>query len=243
MNIVKHSLKVLSSKLTSFTKSTPSAIIIAALLLSMSHIAYGFIVQNGQSSQSLQIFAGAPISDDLLTGKTKSDIIVVEYSDTECPFCAQLQPTIKKIQEEYASKVAFAYRYFPLTQIHPNAFDEAKAIHCVGKLSGAEKRRAYINTLFDTKLSRQNMTLQKGEKERFAKETGVDEASFTSCMSDTSTDTAVTNSMQDGINAGVQGTPATFVLKRDGSTYEVIGMIDGARPYEYFKAVLEEALK
>jgi hypothetical protein len=42
--------------------------------------------------------------------------------------------------------------------------------------------------------------------------------------------------------AGVQGTPATFVLQKTRKGYEVISMIDGARPYEYFKAVIDDAL-
>ena len=223
--------------------TTPFAIILAAFILAASHVTYGFIVANGTSSAPATMFNGRAIDDtDLVTGTVKSKVVLVEYSDSECPFCAQLHPTIKKIEDEYASKIGFVYRYFPLTQIHPNAFEEARAIHCVGKSSDATKRQEYINQLFTYKLDKKNMTLAKGQKELMAKGVGINEAQFAACMQSQESSDAVNASIQDGIAAGVQGTPATFVLLKGKKGYEVISLVDGARPYEYFKAVIDDAL-
>lgn len=225
--------------------STSAAIIIGALLISLSHIGYGVIMSGTQSNGSAnsELFKGRAIDDtDLATGNTDSDIIVVEYSDTECPFCAQVHPTMKKLQEEYGSKVSFVYRYFPLTQIHPNAFDEARALHCVGEIAGAEKRREYINEIFTYKIGKQNMTLPKGGRESLAKNIGIDGKAFDNCMKSTEPGAVVSASTQDGIAAGVEGTPATFILAKTRKGYEVVSLVSGARPYEYFKATVEEAL-
>lgn len=223
--------------------TTPVAILIGALMISVSHIAYATIISKSGGQKVLEAFNGRTIdATDLATGKTKSDVVVVEYSDTECPFCGQVHPAMKKLQEEYGDKVSFVYRYFPLTQIHPNAFDEARALYCVGKIAGAEKRREYINEIFTYKLSKQNMTLPKGGKEALAKNIGVDDKALTTCMQGTDSGEAVTASTQDGIGAGVQGTPSTFILVKNKKGYDVVAHIDGARQYEYFSAAIEEAL-
>jgi protein-disulfide isomerase len=224
--------------------TTPSAIIISAIILAGSHLGYGFIMSNGSAPATpTTAFKGRTIDDtDLMTGNKKASVILVEYSDSECPFCAQLHPTIKKIQAEYASKLGFVYRYFPLTQIHPNSFEEARAIHCVGKSSDADKRQAYIDQMFDYKFQKQNMTLAKGQKESMAKAIGINDAQFTACMQSQESSDAITASIQDGVTAGVQGTPATFVLIKNRKGYEVVSLVDGARPYEFFKATIDDAL-
>jgi protein-disulfide isomerase len=134
------------------------------------------------------------------------------------------------------------YRYFPLTTIHLNSFEEARAIHCVGQSSDAVKRQAYIDQMFDYKFQKRNMLLEKGQKEQMAKAVGVNEAQFTACMQSQESSDAINASIKDGITAGVQGTPATFVLIKNRKGYEVASFVDGARPYEYFKAVIDEAL-
>lgn len=226
-----------------FTLTTPVAIILAAVILGVSHIVYGSLISGTTASAPLTAFKGKAIgSDDLVTGNTKSKVVVVEYSDTECPFCAQLQPSMKRIKEEYASKVGFTYRYFPLTQIHPNAFEEARSVYCVGQLAGAAKKDEYVNAIFTQKMNAKSMTFAPGTKESLARSLGVNDAELKKCMSDQASNDAINASMQDGIAAGVQGTPATFVLVKNKKGYDVVSLVDGARPYEFIKAVLDEAL-
>ncbi len=226
-----------------FELTTPVAIILGSIIIAVSHIAYGVLV-GPTNSQPVTLFAGAPITEkDFPTGDVKSDVVVVEYSDTECPFCARLHPTMTQIQSEYKDRVAFAYRYFPLTQIHPNAFAEAQAIECVGKQLGAAKRREYIDQMFQYKITKNSMTLPKNGKEDLAKNFGVNMATFNSCVSGEESSATVTAGIQDGVAAGVTGTPATIILKRDGDDYEVFALIEGAREYEYFKAALDAALE
>ncbi|HWB38649.1 MAG TPA: thioredoxin domain-containing protein, partial [Candidatus Saccharimonadales bacterium] len=60
-------------------------------------------------------------------GKSPSSITLVEYGDYECPFCGQYFPIVKQVQQEYAGKVVFQFRNFPLTSVHPSAFAAARA--------------------------------------------------------------------------------------------------------------------
>jgi protein-disulfide isomerase len=210
MQKIKHLFKSLFQKLYT---STPVAIIIGAIILGASHVGYGMVMSKGQASPTTAFKGRAIDESDLATGNVKSKVILVEYSDTECPFCAQVHPTLKQIKEEYDSKLGFVYRYFPLTQIHPHAFEEARAVFCVGKELGAKKRQDYIDSIFDTKINAKNMVLQNGQKELLAKNIGVNEATFKSCMSNQESNDAINASIQDGIAAGVQGTPATLYKK------------------------------
>lgn len=240
MSTIKHFLGNLYS---SIHLTTPRAILLGACILAISHLGYGTLLTRNGAALENEIFKGRIIDEsDLATGNTKSDIVVVEYSDTECPFCAQFHPTIKKMQDEYGSKISFVYRYFPLTQIHPHAFEEARALYCAGKVGGSKKREAYIHEIFTSKIAKKNMVLPEGGKEALASNVGLDVSAMSACMKSQESSDAINASIQDGVQAGVDGTPATYVLIKKGKGYEVVSMIAGARPYEYFKAVLDEAL-
>jgi protein-disulfide isomerase len=223
--------------------TTPLAIIIAGTMISISHILYGIIVTPTDNTPT-SLFQGQAITQqDFPTGTIQSDVIVLEYSDTECPFCARLHPTMNDIYNEYKDRAAFVYRYFPLTQIHKNAFAEAQAIECVGKELGADKRKLYIDQLFTYKITNNSMLLPRNKKEELAYALGVTPQSFTSCLTSEASAKRVADGVADGVQAGVTGTPATFILKRDGDAYTVISLIEGAQDYAYIKTALEEALR
>lgn len=227
-----------------FTLSTPLAIIFASVIIAFGLMGYGLITTGASANTApSKLFTGKAIdSSDFLDGNEKSKVILVEYSDPECPFCAQVHPTIKQLRNDYSNKVAFAYRFFPLTQIHPHAFDESRAIFCAGNTGGSKKFFEYIDALFAYKTNNKSMLLPATGKEDLARTIGLNSQAFTACMNKQDAATAVNASMNEGVAAGVQGTPASFVLIKTRKGYEVVSMVDGARPYEYFKTVIDEAL-
>jgi protein-disulfide isomerase len=227
----------------SFKLSTPVAIIIAALILGGSHVAYGYIADSSSAKAPTTLFAGRPIdSSDLVEGNAKSKVTVVEYSDPECPYCVSLYPTLKQLRNEYADKVAFVYRYFPLTQIHPHSFDESKAIACAATLGGESKFYEYIDAIYGYKSANNTTQLPATGKEDLAGNIGLDKTAFTQCLANQNTANTVTTSIADGVKAGVQGTPTTFVLLKTRKGYQTIALVDGARPYDYVKAAIDQAL-
>ncbi len=72
---------------------------------------YGAITQgSGTASTPKAMFTGRAVdATDYVAGKEDSKVIVVEYSDPECPFCVQVSPTIKRLRSEYSDKVAFVF--------------------------------------------------------------------------------------------------------------------------------------
>ncbi len=97
-------------------------------------------------------FAGRDVDENDFVEGDSSKIYVIEYSDAECPFCMRLHPTMKELRTEYADKISFVYRDFPLTSIHQHAQKEAEMISCVGKLAGAKAYYQFIDLTYDYKI-------------------------------------------------------------------------------------------
>lgn len=236
-------IKTIKNRFGSFTLTTPLAIIIASIILGGSHIIYGALADGGTGTTAATMFVGKPIDGgDYVEGNTKSKVLVVEYSDPECPFCVALYPTMKQLRNEYKDKVAFVYRHFPLTQIHPHSFDESKAIACAGTLGGGSKFYEYIDAIYGYKSANQTTQLPATGKTDLALNVGLDKVAFEKCLKDPATDNLINASINDGIQAGVQGTPSTFILLQTKKGNQVVTMVDGARPYDYVKAAIDQAL-
>ena len=110
------------------------------------------------SLKGLKTFQGKTIDDIDYVEGTDTGVFIVEYSDPECPFCVRFHPTIEKIRSEYAGRIAFIYRHFPLS-IHPGAQKESEMISCAGALKGREAYYKYIDAMFDYKIKNNITTL------------------------------------------------------------------------------------
>lgn len=93
-------------------------------------------------------FAGKQPNDTEFVQGTRSDVLVLEYADAECPFCIRFHPTVTKVMEDYGNRVGFTFRHFPLSNIHPHAVPYALAIECAGNLEGAKGYFSFIDKLF-----------------------------------------------------------------------------------------------
>ncbi|MAZ56704.1 disulfide bond formation protein DsbA [bacterium] len=72
------------------------------------------------------------LEDSHIKGDTDADIVLVEYSDFQCPACAVAYFEVKDLMEEHGAQVSFEYRHFPLVSIHPNAVPGAIAAEAAG---------------------------------------------------------------------------------------------------------------
>jgi protein-disulfide isomerase len=231
---------------SSISFTTPVAIIIGSLIIALSILAHGYITRGeagGDPANQISMFLGRPPdATDHIEGNLASTVTVIEYSDPECPFCISLHPSMKKLRLEYGDKISFIYRTFPLTQIHPHALDESRAITCAGIVAGTKGYYSYIDALFGYKSSHKTTQLPATGKEDIAKSVGLDAQSFSTCMASNEPGQIVEASTNDGTVAGVTGTPSTFILARTNKGYEVVSNISGAQSYSYFKAGIDEAL-
>lgn len=179
-----------------------------------------------------------PVDDtDYIRGNPNAPIMLVEYSDYDCPFCKQFHDTMKMIMEDYAvgGQVAWVYRQFPIAQLHPNAPRISEAAFCVGELGGDDAFWTFSDLVFDERELNEatNMT----RLPEFAEAAGVDQAAFTECLNSGRQQDAVTDSYNDAIAAGAQGTPHTIVLVGDQQA-----VINGAQPYSVIKEIIDNLI-
>lgn len=79
------------------------------------------------------------VSDaDHIQGSSDAELILIEYSDYQCPYCQSFHQTAKEAIESYNGRVAWVYRHFPLDSIHPAARPAAIASECIAKLGSKE---------------------------------------------------------------------------------------------------------
>src|SRR5690606_34807350 len=94
-------------------------------------------LNEGDASANLENIA--PVTaDDHIRGNPNAPLMIVEYSDFDCPYCKSFHVTMQKIIEEYgpSGKVAWVYRHLPLTSLHPSAAYIAETSECVAELGG-----------------------------------------------------------------------------------------------------------
>ncbi|MEX0919080.1 MAG: thioredoxin domain-containing protein [Candidatus Paceibacterota bacterium] len=91
-----------------------------------------------------------PISPtDHIQGSPDAPVIILEYSDIDCPFCARFHQTMKQVRATYDDdQVAWVFRHFPLDNLHPEARRKAEAAECVAELAGEEAFWDYLNKIF-----------------------------------------------------------------------------------------------
>ena len=227
----------------------PIAIIVAGVL-----IAGAVFLTSGGSSKSKDAIVGdtkgepekaaeialTPITEsDHLLGNPNADIIIVEYSDTECPFCKTFHPTMQRIIDEYGKdgKVAWVYRHFPLDSIHPKADKEAEATECAAELGGNDAFWAYLGKIFEITPSNNNLDLALLPS--IATEIGLNKAKFEECLASGRWAQKVEDQYQSGIAAGVRGTPHSIIVTtKDGAKYP----LSGAQPYQAVKQIIDAGL-
>lgn len=176
-------------------------------------------------------------STDYIKGNPNAPILIVEYSDYDCPFCKQFHETMTRIMDEYGvgGRVAWVYRQFPLTQLHPNADRISQAALCVGELGGNDAFWKYTDKIFAER--NLNEPTDVSQLPGYAEEVGVTKDSLLACLESGKHAETIVNSLKDGAQAGIQGTPQSYVIVGNQ-----MAPINGAQPYAVVKQVIDNLL-
>ena len=136
-------------------------------------------------------------------GNPKARVMIVEFSDYQCPYCGQVESTLKNVLAKHEGAVALAFRDMPITQIHPMAEGAAEAARCAGEQG---KFWEYHDLLFaDQGALDRNGLIAKASRLQ------LDPKQFESCISSEKYKTQIQQDNQDGLRAGVTGTPGFFI--------------------------------
>lgn len=172
-------------------------------------------------------------SDWIRGGDLNAPVKIVEFSDTECPYCSILHPTLKQVIEDYNGQVAWVYRHFPIPQLHPIAPTVSHALECVGELGGQDAFWSLTDKIYQ--MSYDNVTSEDPKNlsahaenpallEDYAAEL-VDREQYKVCMDETRYQEEVTKDYQDAITAGGNGTPFNVLVLEDELGDEQIALI------------------
>ncbi len=158
-------------------------------------------------------------------GAEKAPVKIVKFEDFECPFCKTVQPTLAELLKKYDGKVRLIHKDLPLEAIHPQATLAAEAARCAGDQG---KFWQYHDALYG-----KAPKLGAADLKAYAKEVGLDTASFDQCVESGKHKNAVQKDLAEGAKLGLTGTPSFFINGRE---------ISGAQPAEAFAAIIDEEL-
>ncbi len=223
--------------------SIPIAIVVAGALIAGALFFAGRGTGNalppgGTDSGGIQKDIPKVTADDHVRGDRNAKVVIVEYTDLECPFCKQFDGTMKEIMKEYGAdgRVAWVLRHFPLQQLHPNAPRLALASECVAELGGNDSFWAFVDSIFTQ--APINTFFDMSKLTATAERVGVNGAAFDACLQGGKHQDKVTKQFNDAIAAGGQGTPFSVAIGKGGKQYP----IPGSQPIEQVRATIERAL-
>ena len=249
--------------------ATPIAIVIAGALIAgalfMVNSRPTGAAPNGQGTVEQEIREIQ--SDDHILGSADADVIIVEFSDTECPFCKMFHETMHQIISEYgqSGQVAWVYRHFPLEQLHPKAPKEAEALECAAEQGGNEMFWKFTDKVYETTDSNNSLdigvyntpkevpvgpdgepyytqkaprsTTDAGQLSDFARDLGLNVTQFEDCLKTGKYTERVNKDLQEAIAAGGQGTPHSIIIANGEQV-----PIEGAQPYNAVKTLVDTLL-
>lgn len=158
-------------------------------------------------------------NSDHLKGNLNANLEIVEYGDFECPHCAAAHPIIEKIMQEFGRQIKFIFRNFPLSEMHANAREAAKAAEAAG-LQG--KYWEMHNSIFENQ-----EYLQPNDFVKRAEKLGLDIQKFKMDMQNPIIGDKIDSDFESGIRSGVNGTPSFFINgnKFDGDASNLYQLI------------------
>lgn len=183
----------------------------------------------GPQVQESEISMEGLIDDDPSFGPQDAKVVIVEFSDFQCPFCAKVAPTVKRIKESYGDKVLFVFRDFPIASIHPLAEKAAQSAQCAHD-------QGMFWEFHDLLFEGQKEWSSGGSVDSFkaiTRELGLDSTTFNECLDSGKYEGEVKKDLQEGQHFGVTGTPTFFINGQK---------LVGARSYEEFTNIIDAEL-
>lgn len=202
----------------------------AALILALSVWGLFALSSSTPNSTADKITAPPITEDDVTIGSSSAKVTLTEYADFQCPACAAYHPIVNQLLTELDGKVYYAYRFFPLTQIHKNGMISSQAAYAA-HLQG--KFKEMYDMLFSTQNDWAEANNAKDIFVEYADKLGLDVEKFKSDMESSETKDRIAKDMGEGNSIGVNSTPTFFLNNTKITT---------PGTYDAFKKLIENEL-
>jgi predicted DsbA family dithiol-disulfide isomerase len=156
-------------------------------------------------------------------GSAKPAVTIVEFSDFECPFCSEVQPTLKQVMQTYGKDVRLVFKHMPL-EGHRNSLPAARAAYCA-----AEQDRfwQFHDALFASR------NLSPALFEQVANDLGLGVPKFRACLDSEQSRTAIVKDIETARLFRIESTPSFIVNGK---------LIKGALSFADFQKIIEREL-
>ncbi len=171
-------------------------------------------------------------SSDWTEGDPNATTTLIEYGDFECPVCAVYAPVLDQLMKDFNGKIYFAYRYFPLETIHPNAALSAAAAEAAGAQG---KFWQMHDLLFQDQNTWSGESPADAEKtfETYASQLGLNAGQFSADMNSATTTSKIQGDYENDLKMGLTYTP-TFIVNGK--------IIQNPTSYDAFKQIIQQSL-
>lgn len=179
------------------------------------------------------------IADVPAKGPKDAKVVLVEFSDFQCPYCARFsRDTIPQVQTEYVDtgKIKYVFADFPLEAIHPYAFKAAEAASCAGEQGEFWKMHDHLFA--------NQKALKPDDLVQYAEALGLDKTKFQQCLDTQKRAASIRKVMAQAGDAGVSSTPTLMVglLQPNSSKVKILRVLKGAQPFAAVKDAIDNAL-
>lgn len=147
---------------------------------------------------------------DHVSGDAKSPVVFVEYGDFQCPYCGQAYPQVKKVTSKYQGQIAYIFRNFPLTTMHPNALAAAGAAEAAG-LQGKYWEMHDLLYQDQNDWVNDSTTDRTGAFSGYAKQLGLNVTTFNNDLNSSRIQQKINFDRAIASKVGVTGTPTFFL--------------------------------
>lgn len=159
-------------------------------------------------------------------GPKDAPIVIVEFSDFQCPFCKRFHDeTLQPLLAAYSGKIRFVFRHLPLTSIHSEAFPAAEASMC------ADEQNAFWQ--YHDKIFENQDRFGRELYVQISTDLGLDSTAFQECLKGAKYRDVIQKDLDFALDLGVTSTPTFFI---NGLA------VVGAQPLEVFKQMIDKEL-
>jgi protein-disulfide isomerase len=167
---------------------------------------------------------------DFIRGNPNAKVTLIEYADFQCPACAAMHATIKKLQEDFKNDLRLVYRFSPLTNIHQYSLISAQAVYAAGLQS---KFWEMYDLIFENQDSWSISSDAKSIFTDYAKKLGLNLNKFNADIDSDSTKKFIIDEQNKGLDLGINSTPTIFLNGKQ---------IQNPESYEDFKKLIQDEI-
>jgi protein-disulfide isomerase len=178
--------------------------------------------------------------DDHVKGNPSAPIKIIEFSDFDCPFCSRFHDVMNSVVENSNGEVLWAYRQFPLEQLHPQAVGVAMASECVAELGGNDAFWSFADGYLEARGSG-DKTPHSELIPKLVVSAGINQAAFTECFESERHASSVQDDINNAVETGGRGTPWSIIVGPTGKTYPVNGALPQSAVEQLIEVAKQEA--